>query len=193
MDLSISRQLSSFLLGMVALLPTMYLIYKTTNAATISAAALTAIIVNLTRIVHILNSFGDLIYQVVELKSTLPRLEVLRSVLREINEAGSSLDLQPRGAVAVNGFTVDDYREVSNIIRKTGVGRYTITGENGSGKSSLLAHLKSEHGDRSHLLAASVAEFSWRDMDEKASTGQALLAALEEVIHDVAVNLRVAG
>lgn len=188
-NLSLIKQANNFLLGMIALLPTMYLIYEAARSPSIPAAVVAAIIVNLTRIIHILNSFGALIYQAVDLKSVFSRVEVLRSILKKLEDEAKTLPFQANGIVMVNGAQIGHFGQMIDIIDKTPVGRYTVTGENGAGKSTLLAYLKDKYGERCLLLPAHASELTWETAEGKASTGQTLLSIVNEIVVNSAAEI----
>src|SRR5690606_28319975 len=60
------QQTGNLVLGIFTLLPTAYLVYSTLISGTLDPAVAAAIIVNLTRVFHILNSLGTLVYQLLD-------------------------------------------------------------------------------------------------------------------------------
>ena len=181
-DLAWMRQTSNLLLGLVALAPTMFLVYQVVNAADVSAAVVAAIIVNLTRIMHILNSFGALIYQSLDLKNVMSRLGLLTHQLAS-TQAALTLPLSaPRGEIFMNGAPLADFAATAQILARANHGRFTITGSNGSGKSSLLIYLKKWFGDHSFLLPAHIDGLQFGEHAPEGSTGERMIHALQQVL-----------
>lgn len=181
-DVTVFRQLNNMVLGLGALIPTMYLIYAAATSESIAAPVFAAIIVNLTRIVHILNSFGALVYQVLDLQTVATRAEMLRNLLSQVASLPNSLPANPRGVVRMNGVNVDDFALTAQQIAQARAGRFVITGDNGTGKSMLLLHLKNYFGDAAFLLPVDVGSLQWKADVHALSTGQRLMSVLAELV-----------
>jgi ABC-type bacteriocin/lantibiotic exporter with double-glycine peptidase domain len=181
-DATVFRQLNNFMLGVAALLPSMYLIYMAATANAVTASVFAAIIVNLTRIIHILNSFGALVYQVLDLKSVAARMHMLRRLILQIEENKSFSPSQPPGVVKVNDAVIEDFQEIAEKLAERKSGRFLVTGDNGAGKSLLLLHLKSHFGTSAVLLPVDMEGIQWQRETSNLSTGQRLIQVLGELV-----------
>lgn len=183
-DVTTFRQLNNLTLGLAALLPSMYLIYMTATADAVTASVFAAIIVNLTRIIHILNSFGALVYQVLDLKSVTTRIEMLDALLSKVQNTKASMVSKPLGPVHMNGVAVENFAKTAEQLERSKTGRFVITGDNGAGKSMLLLHLKNHFARSAFLLPVDMQGIQWRQETSKLSTGQRIISVLGELAED---------
>jgi len=173
-----AKQFGNFFLGLVTLIPTAYLVYSTVTAPAVDATLVAAIIVNLTRVFHILNSLGSLVYQFIEFGAVdasfkfllnASKLEYYDTPKPEIN------------SIRVNGLPVDNYAVAASRILTASNGRFTVRGANGSGKTAFLLTLKTSDPQNSFYLPASVESLMWSETRENLSTGERILSALMEI------------
>lgn len=184
-DLAKFRQMNNIVLGLIALIPTMYLIYSTISHSAASSAVVAAIVVNLTRILHVLNSLSALIYQGLDAKGVIARFNVLRHAFSLISQPGEQLAeivVPCESQLRVNGEALAQYGGISAFLNSSSSGRFTITGPNGSGKSTFLLYLKYLYGANAFLLPAHFTSMQWHDDTSRASTGEALLIAIKEAV-----------
>ncbi len=174
------QQTGNLLLGVFTLLPTAYLVYSTLVSGTLDPAVAAAIIVNLTRVFHILNSLGTLVYQLLDWSSVKASYQFLFDIVRDLEKDGYIADAPVR-PIELNGAEISGYAEVATQLAATNCGRLTLRGENGSGKSTLLLYLKKYFAKDAFYLPASMGELVWTAETGSLSTGQSMLAALREI------------
>ncbi|TCM59377.1 hypothetical protein EC844_1449 [Acinetobacter calcoaceticus] len=174
------KQSINFILAMIALLPTSYLIFHSTNSNTINSALIAAIIVNLTRIFNVLGSLNSLLSYIIEIPSTNGRLKVLFSFKKD--NTNNSLKISD---LYLNNKKYNSFNEILNKISTKNNGRYTITGENGSGKSTFVHFLKSKIPNESVIIPTNVNDLYWsNDLSfENLSTGQKIKMILKTNIN----------
>jgi hypothetical protein len=173
------KQSGNVTIAFASLLPTTYLIYSIAATGSASPALLAVIVVNLTRIFHILNSLGTLIYQMLEWSAMKARLSYLFMVQDTLDEL-PELPTSPAGRVTMNGDDVSDFQSVISSLGRQRNGRFTVRGANGSGKSTLLIALKKAYAKSAFLLPPLGNDLSWEDDHRNRSTGQKMRAVLEE-------------
>ncbi|WP_189374635.1 ABC transporter ATP-binding protein [Cupriavidus necator] len=139
-----------------------------------------AIVVNLTRVFHILGSLSALVYQLLDFSAMNSRLRVLFESERMFSEP-SNLPNSPCGEILLNGIPVRDYISVTMSVRSSNQGRFTVRGANGAGKSTLLHVLKKALADDAVLLPAQHGKLEWQHESKALSTGQKTLAQLQEI------------
>ncbi|CAM4122610.1 ABC transporter ATP-binding protein [Bordetella tumulicola] len=181
------KQFGNIAIAMASLIPTAYLVYRLLVQAQIEAAIIAAIIVNLTRIFHILNSMSALVYELVEWASASARLQYLSAFVKPA--VAGALPQTPSGKVTVNGDPVTDYQALQDVLQHRRAGRMTIRGENGSGKSTLLLSIKQAFPDQAHLLPAGNPQLCWRSGQGNVSTGQRACAIIDEILQQ-GTNIR---
>ncbi|PUA17831.1 hypothetical protein C7W93_18395 [Glaciimonas sp. PCH181] len=172
-------QLGNLLLGLAALIPTCYLIYHLITGEAVEAVLAAAVIVNLTRIFHILNSLSTLIYQTLDWSAMNARMCLLFDMRTLLNIASQTLP-KTFGPLTINDVVVNSlYVEVKKI-QEQKHGRFTIRGMNGSGKSTFLLELKKAAGTDAMLLPANINDLCWQSNYQDLSTGQRVLNILNE-------------
>ncbi|QDJ49370.1 hypothetical protein [Bordetella hinzii] len=173
------KQSSNFLLGLVTLIPTSYLIYETVTAPDIEPALIAATLVNLTRIFHILNSLGALVYQILEFGAADAAFKYLLKAARltEVPPAGSPAI----AGIRINDVPVADPRASASAIQAAKQGRFTVRGPNGSGKSTFLLEMKGANPDQVFYLPSSFEQLVWQDKQDGLSTGQRMMRILAEI------------
>jgi hypothetical protein len=174
------KQAGNVTIAFASLFPTAYLVYSMTSANSAPPALLAIVIVNLTRIFHILNSLGTLIYQMLEWAAVKARLTYLFTV-QDMMASPPDLPDAPVGSISVNGKPVASFHSIIREIENAGQGRFTVRGANGTGKSTLLLALKKAYSRSAFYLPASVAGLNWHGGYQHCSTGQRMRAVLEEV------------
>lgn len=174
------QQTGNLLLGILTLLPTAYLVYESLVSDTLHPAVAAAIIVNLTRVFHILNSLGTLVYQLLEWSAVKASYQFLFETMRNVGNDGPTADAPVR-PIKINEREISAYAEVKNQLTEINCGRFTLRGENGSGKSTLLLYLKKHFARNAFYLPASMNELVWNTETGALSTGQSMLAVLNEI------------
>lgn len=189
-DLESLKQCGNLILAAAALGPTIYLVLSAVENNTVQLALVAAIIVNLTRVFHILNSLSSLVSQLLEWPSMNARLEVM---FRAENLLLSDADLpaKPLSEITLNGQPINDYESVVEALQHVQQGRFTIRGGNGSGKSTLLLVLKKFFGESAIMLPAHHGRLIWGNSNPNLSTGQRTLQQIREIVggNDVRVLL----
>ncbi|MVW71436.1 hypothetical protein [Bordetella sp. 15P40C-2] len=178
--LSIYKQLGNIAIAFASLIPTAYLLYELLIRQGPEAGIIAAIIVNLTRIFHILNSLSALVYEWVEWTSATARLRYLFGFLSPISHDG--LPRAPIGTMTINDEPVTDYQTVCDALSERRGGRLTIRGDNGAGKSTLLLAIKQAFPEQTYLLPAAYTQLCWEATHSNLSTGQRARALIEELL-----------
>lgn len=186
-QLQLLKQSGNIALAMVSLLPTIYLISEAIKSATAEPTLVAAIIVNLTRVFHILSSLSTLVYQLLDFSAMNSRLQVIFEAKWRLSEP-SDLPKSPCGEILLNGIPVRDYISVTTSVRSSYQGRFTVRGANGAGKSTLLHVLKKALADDAVLLPAQHGKLEWRHESKALSTGQKTLAQLQELANHTDVK-----
>jgi ABC-type multidrug transport system fused ATPase/permease subunit len=175
------KQAGNAALGVLALLPSVYLIISVTRDGHASAGVIAAIIVSLTRIFLVLNSLGAMVARALDFSSVHSRLRVLLETTDVIHaERRSPTGLS--GDVNINGTAITAIEEARHIIGGAQRGRFTITGANGSGKSTILLALKHWFQDRSFLLPAHHSQLVWQSDLSSLSSGERTKASMSELL-----------
>lgn len=173
------KQSGNVTIAFASMLPTAYLIYTIAGGTTTTPAVLAVIVASLTRIFHVLNSLGTLIYQMLECSAMKARLSYLFTVRDALAES-SSLPAAPIGEVTINGAPVPDFQSAIESLGNKATGRFTVRGANGSGKSTLLVAMKKAYGEAAVYIPPTAGELTWRHAHRNQSTGQRMRAVLEE-------------
>lgn len=177
--LQLLKQGGNLVLAGASLGPTIYLAGYAAHDSTTDPALVAAIIVNLTRAFHILNSLSALVYQLLDWSSMNARLLVLFDAKRHLSEASTS-PASPWGEIQLNGIQVHNFHNIAVTLRGETHGRFTIRGGNGAGKSTLLSVLKKSFSDQAILVPAQHGKLCWDLNCRNLSTGQKTLALLRE-------------
>lgn len=189
-ELQALKQCGNLFLAAAALGPTVYLVLKAVEDNSAEPALVAAIIVNLTRVFHILNSLNSLVSQLLEWPSMNARLEVMFKT-RDLLLSDYDFPAKPLSEITVNGQAIGDYASVVEDLKHVQQGRFTIRGANGSGKSTLLLILKKFFGESAIMLPAHHGRLVWRNDSLGLSTGQKTLQQIRELVsrNDVRVLL----
>jgi len=182
-----AKQAGNLILASVSLGPTIYLIFHVLQAPTADPALIAAVIVNFTRIFHILNSLSSLVYQLLDWSSMTARLRVLFDAENSLFSA-NDLHAMPTGEIRINDIPVRHFDAVIEIISGRKNGRFTIRGENGSGKTTLLLFIKSSLGDQAMMLPSNQGGLIWKSDTENLSSGQSALLRIQEAASLTAIT-----
>jgi hypothetical protein len=174
------KQGGNLLIALVSLIPTAWLLYGFATEGTASAAVLAVVIVNLTRIFHILNSMSALIYQMLEWSSFNARLSYLLRV-RDFDPHATELPTVPAAAITIGQAPVRDFDSAVREIARHDRGRFTVRGPNGAGKSTLLLAMKKAYSEAAFLLPTTGAFLCWSGDYRQHSTGQRMRLVLDEI------------
>lgn len=179
-QLQLYRQLGNLLLAAASLLPTISLVVAIVVDQTTGAEVIAALIVSLTRVFLILNALSTLVYKALDLSSMRARINVLLHTGRML--ATTDDDVPGKiGDIRINGLPVTCMQQVLDMLSASGPGRFTITGLNGSGKSTALLALKKALGEECFLLPVEHADLMWKSKGLIASTGQRICVYLDEI------------
>jgi ABC-type bacteriocin/lantibiotic exporter with double-glycine peptidase domain len=174
------KQGGNLALALISLLPTTYLIVNAVESKSAEPVLVAAIIVNLTRIFHILNSLSGLVNQVLDFAAMHARMRVMMSPELKFG-APPDLPAKPCGDISINGAPVREYMSVVEAVRRSAHGRFTIRGANGSGKSTLLHVLKQVLSDDAILVPSHHGKLRWCSDAIAQSTGQRAVGQLLEI------------
>lgn len=177
------KQIGNCLLGFVTLIPTAYLIRAAVTSASLESAVVAAIIVNLTRIFHILNSFGALIYQMMEFGEMNASLSFVFRVANASPGKYVGGRMMEKIKLSVNHGAEKDVDELMGYIGSQKSGRYTIRGKNGSGKTTFLMALKDRSPRKYFYLSPAIDQLAWEGEYQNLSTGQKIVQAFDEIKH----------
>lgn len=180
--LEVLRQSGNLLLAAASLGPTIFLIVAIARSDAIEPAIVAALIVSLTRIFLIVNSLSTLVYRVLDYSSLHARMRVLLDAQSQVingpdEPATEFIDIM------INDVSVQDVSEGRRLIAPYKCGRFTVTGANGTGKSTFLLRLKQTYGEACFLLPTDYSDLSWKEDRRALSTGQRLVAHLNEVFN----------
>src|SRR5450830_51438 len=189
-DLQSLKQCGNLVLPAAALGPTIYLVLRAVEDNSAQPALVAAIIVNLTRVFHILNSLSSLVNQLLEWPSMNARLKVMFRA-EELLLSEADIPARPLSEVTLNGQPISDYESVAISLKHVQQGRFTIRGGNGSGKSTLLLVLKKFFGESAIMLPAHHGRLRWDSSNADLSTGQRTLQQISEIVrgNDIRVLL----
>ncbi|SCU73313.1 conserved membrane hypothetical protein [Cupriavidus necator] len=174
------KQAGNIALALISLLPTTYLIIGAVQSKSAEPILIAAIVVNLTRVFHILNSLSGLVNQILDFSAMNARIRVMmRPELRFCDP--SPLPAKPRGEIYLNGTLIHEYKSVVEILRGCSHGRFTIQGANGAGKSTLLQVLKQALSGDAILVPSHNGKLHWRATGREKSTGERAVGQLLEI------------
>lgn len=179
--LEVKKQFFNFLLSFFALIPTVYLLVVAILGEG-SASLVAAIVVNLTRIFHILSSLSALVAESMEWAMEMARVKVIFDFLDASGWGGGSVGVISE-RVKINGKGLIDINGSIKEIAESDSGRYTIRGDNGSGKTSFMLVLKCFIGDASVYLPANESGLIWPGVVGEGSTGQGIMEVLLKIIN----------
>lgn len=173
--------LSSGLMVVLSFLPSVivaWMIFQESAGAPIQASAL---LVTLPRLFMILNFTYSLIDLSMRFTSQRSRINGFMKLLSEDPRFDFKSQIQ-YSMISINEKSID----VSFIqnVNSLSTGRFTIRGENGSGKSAMLLTLKQQLGDRAIYVPASH-EFDAHPATKGGSTGERTRLRLLEVLNQL--------
>lgn len=174
------KQAGNLALALISLVPTTYLIVAAVQSNSAEPILIAAIVVNLTRIFHILNSLSGLVNQILDFSAMNARIRVMMSP--ELRFGGPShFPTKPRGDIYFNGTLIYEYKSVVEIVRSCNHGRFTIQGANGAGKSTLLQILKQALSGDAIFVPSQNGKLHWRATGIEKSTGERAVEHLLEI------------
>jgi hypothetical protein len=175
------KQLANLLLSVFALTPTIYLVYETISRES-TPALVAAVIVNLTRIFHILSSLSSLISDGLEWPAIRAKLKILFVFDNLPQDQGGEIDYKK---IEINSEVILNLPEKTRELMNLSKGRFTVRGSNGAGKSTLLLALKESLGHRAVYMPLLLEHLVWSaESIDELSTGQMTIAALATIIDD---------
>lgn len=178
--LTFVREFGSILLGMFSLLPTVFLIIVMVQKGHTDAFMIGALMVSLTRIFLILNSLNAVLYLVLHFISTTAKLKVLFKVGTSISTAQDTINGVIKN-IQVNQKSIKDIAHLKQVFSNAKQGRFTITGANGSGKSTALLALHKTYQGKGFLLPTHYTDLIWKSNTDGLSTGQRLMVLIKEI------------
>ncbi|MBB3008366.1 ATP-binding cassette domain-containing protein [Cupriavidus alkaliphilus] len=174
------KQAGNLALALISLAPTTYLILVAVQSKSAEPILIAAIVVNLTRIFHILNSLSGLVNQILDFSAMNARIRVMMSPELKFDDPSHFPD-KPRGEIYLNGAPIHEYKSVVEIVRSCSHGRFTIQGANGAGKSTLLQVLKQALSGDAILVPSHNGKLRWRATGIEKSTGERAVGHLLEI------------
>jgi len=178
--LAFIREFGSILLAMCSLLPTVFLIIVMIQKGQTDAFMIGALMVSLTRIFLILNSLNTVLYQVLHFISITAKLKVLFNVGTSISTAKNTINGVINN-IQVNQTSIKDIAHLKQVFSDAKEGRFTITGANGSGKSTALLTLHKIYQGKGFLLPTHYTDLIWKSSTDELSTGQRLMVLIKEI------------
>lgn len=178
--LAFIREFGNILLAMCSLLPTVFLIIVMIQKGQTDAFMIGALMVSLTRIFLILNSLNTVLYQVLHFISITAKLKVLFNVGTSISTAQDTINGVINN-IQVNQTSIKDIAHLKQVFSDAKQGRFTITGANGSGKSTALLTLHKIYQGKGFLLPTHYTDLIWKSSTDELSTGQRLMVLIKEI------------
>lgn len=132
------QSLVMLIVSLLSLLPTSFLVLFILLQEDVNADIKLAIVINLTRIYHLLNSATEVISIVISFSSYKGRLKILECF--NINPIKTKYNYKNRIEIYKNNKIVDIEKVTPNLL-----GRLSLTGKNGSGKSTFLKQFRDEN------------------------------------------------
>lgn len=136
--------------------------------------------VSLTRVFLILNSLGALLHRVTDFMTMTGKLKVLFDVGQSILSAKDTIEGTIKN-IAVNQEPIRNFEQLKQVITRANCGRFTMTGDNGSGKSTALLLLQKALAGKSFLLPTHYTDLIWRSHTHALSTGQRVMILIQEM------------
>lgn len=180
--LELKKQVVNLFLSMFSLFPTVFLLWIAIEDGA-NSAVIAVIIVNLTRIFHILSSLSGLVSECLDWSMHWARLKVIFDIF-EVPAHQVDVSSRISKNITVNGCFLGGVNEFIRKLTAQRIGRYTIRGGNGSGKSTLMLALKAELGEKAVYFPSGDTSLTWPHEVSDVSTGQKALNALHEIIAD---------
>jgi ABC-type bacteriocin/lantibiotic exporter with double-glycine peptidase domain len=175
------KQIGNLLVALVSLGPTLFIIYSVILDASVDFAIVAALFVNFTRIFLIINSLSYLVYQILDWSSMRSRLKLIFDIEDEISSPHQTFDPM-FDKIRINGENPIHMDSIASQLKSAGRGRFTVTGENGAGKSTILLLLKNLFGDKGFLYCATAADLMWYAETTNLSSGERASAVIKEAL-----------
>jgi ABC-type bacteriocin/lantibiotic exporter with double-glycine peptidase domain len=180
-SLETKKQLANLTLSAFSLVPTVYLVYSAIHDHT-TPGLIAAVIVNLTRIFHILGSLSALISDALECPAVYARLKILFDLRGDDVDATGQIAPEK---ININGEAIANLPEKLDELKRKSTGRFTVRGANGAGKSTVLLLLNDSLGDSAVYMPADHADLVWTaEVKAEQSTGQRTAEALRRVLDE---------
>lgn len=170
------RQLSYLATSLISLVPiSMFIIYiafKNHNDPVI----ISVLLVSITRIYHVISSLSELVYNILSWGSVKGSISSILISPNEYTENSRIIDYSKIKTVPSHT------REKVVNINLEGIGRVLIKGENGSGKTSLLAIMKEKYRDKAVYYNPRFT-LAWEDVEDTQhmSQGQKTMMEIEKL------------
>lgn len=178
---SILQQLSNFISALIALIPlaivSVFLIYTNIGLSSV----LSAILVNLTRMVGLFSFLGNLIYDITNFMNIKSRIQnMINSFnVEESEKTEFNFKVKP---IYINNEAIENINDFFVFLKNVENGRFTVTGENGSGKTTLLHYLLKKLKDSSIFIPTTPNDLNWDFPIDKLSTGWQVFKVISDQI-----------
>lgn len=188
-------EFSTNLTSIIAMTPIIYVLLDTMTKNLSDIGLLTALIATLPRqimTVHYISDIALFSNEYSALKAQISGLVNSLYVERgsvESNISWDNISIQDTATHTKISNEVLDAKSLKSFLKKTHKGRYTVSGPNGCGKSSLLLFLKENYGDNAYYLPAHSNLFFQSSIDKTLSTGEKQICAINELKNSEHVNL----
>ncbi|MBR7751214.1 hypothetical protein KC093_13750 [Acinetobacter nosocomialis] len=171
------NQMINLLISCLSLLPTTYLISQIIFKDNPSSILISVVIVNLTRIFTLLSSLNSLLNSLVSIPLIWGRIKVLFSFLDLCDQTGKITK------VKINDKEFTSYEGMVDFLSSKKNGRYTITGDNGSGKTTFIHQFKDHLRDEAVMIPTNLNNIFWGNEveGEVLSTGNKIYKVLKEI------------
>lgn len=178
---SILQQFSNFIAALIALVPlaivSVFLIYSNIGLNSV----LSAILVNLTRMVGLFSFLGNLIYDITNFMNIKSRIQnmINNFDIEENKKTEFNFKIKP---IYMNNEAIENINDLLFFLKSVERGRFTVTGENGSGKTTLLHYLLKKLKDRSIFIPTTPNDLNWDFPIDKLSTGWQVFKVISDQI-----------
>lgn len=178
----LKKQSVNLLLAAFSLIPTVYLLLVEISEER-SPSVMAVIMVNLTRIFHILGSLSALVSESLDWTSIRARMKFLLGVFDLLDDL-QCIDGAVSDNVKINAISLVAVPDAIHRVAVRSSGRYTIRGSNASGKTTFLLALKNELGEKAVYFSPCENGLVWPENMVAGSTGQQAMHALHMLIED---------
>lgn len=171
-------QSASILMAFALILPSIFLVAYLAIQHIEDLAFISVLAVTLPRLFQVLNYSYELLFSVSEFPVQKARMNTVLSVVENLEPEDVDVLLKRVNwqKIKINGIL-----DPVNLLEKLpSVGRVTIQGENGSGKTSLLLAIKKNYGNHAFYLPAKH-NLLFKSHIDSVSTGQCMRAIFKEV------------
>jgi len=170
----------------VSALPILAVLFMSFMRAQGDAAMLAMLVATAPRQVLTIQYLSDIIGLFVKLGDKVRRTKRLSENLvfdETSREIGGKITW---GSVYIEETAIHSYDDLNLLTNKFKSGRYTITGDNGTGKTTLLTMIKAELGDSAYLLPSQSKMTFFSEVQQREfSTGEKTLENLREISNNV--------